>query len=103
MHLHPSFELIPNPLLFCSLYLFCQTNWLSCYASAVVMTLCLCFTVKPKITYIVNQSTSEMEEQVTLTCEASGDPTPTISWSYGGDVFTEGEQVKHVQMCGLLW
>ncbi|XP_059186962.1 neural cell adhesion molecule 1b isoform X6 [Centropristis striata] len=48
--------------------------------------------VKPKITYIVNQSTSEMEEQVTLTCEASGDPTPTISWSAGDNVFTEGEQ-----------
>ncbi|XP_044209929.1 neural cell adhesion molecule 1b isoform X5 [Thunnus albacares] len=48
--------------------------------------------VKPKITYIVNQSTSEMEEQVTLTCEASGDPTPTINWSYDGRVFTEGEQ-----------
>nr|XP_040029310.1 neural cell adhesion molecule 1b isoform X7 [Gasterosteus aculeatus aculeatus] len=48
--------------------------------------------VKPKITYIVNQSTSEMEEQVTLTCEASGDPTPTISWSSGEHVFTEGEQ-----------
>ncbi|XP_068440826.1 neural cell adhesion molecule 1b isoform X4 [Clinocottus analis] len=48
--------------------------------------------VKPKITYIVNQSTSEMEEQVTLTCEALGDPTPTISWSSGEHVFTEGEQ-----------
>ncbi|XP_029372704.1 neural cell adhesion molecule 1b isoform X1 [Echeneis naucrates] len=48
--------------------------------------------VKPKITYIVNQSTSEMQEQVTLTCEASGDPTPTINWSYGERVFTEGEQ-----------
>ncbi|KAM4627842.1 neural cell adhesion molecule 1b isoform 2-T2 [Polymixia lowei] len=48
--------------------------------------------VKPKITYLVNQSTSELEEQVTLTCEASGDPTPTINWSYGVHVFTEGEQ-----------
>uniref|UniRef100_A0A8C7YT84 Neural cell adhesion molecule 1b n=1 Tax=Oryzias sinensis TaxID=183150 RepID=A0A8C7YT84_9TELE len=48
--------------------------------------------VKPKITYIMNQTSSEMDEQVTLTCEASGDPTPTISWSSGDHVFTEGEQ-----------
>uniref|UniRef100_A0A3B3VZ57 Neural cell adhesion molecule 1b n=1 Tax=Poecilia latipinna TaxID=48699 RepID=A0A3B3VZ57_9TELE len=50
--------------------------------------------VKPKITYIVNRTASETEEQVTVTCEASGDPTPTISWSYGEQVFTEGDQAS---------
>ena len=41
----------------------------------------------------MNQTTSEMEEQVTLTCDALGDPTPSINWSYGVQVFNEGEQV----------
>uniref|UniRef100_A0A3Q0RZB7 Neural cell adhesion molecule 1a n=1 Tax=Amphilophus citrinellus TaxID=61819 RepID=A0A3Q0RZB7_AMPCI len=36
--------------------------------------------VQPSITYLSNQTASEFDEQVTLTCEASGDPTPTISW-----------------------
>ncbi|XP_031164131.1 neural cell adhesion molecule 1a isoform X17 [Sander lucioperca] len=48
--------------------------------------------VQPKITYLNNQTVSEFDEQVTLTCEALGDPTPTISWSFENRVFTEGEQ-----------
>ncbi|XP_048016092.1 neural cell adhesion molecule 1b isoform X7 [Megalobrama amblycephala] len=48
--------------------------------------------VQPKITYLESQTTTEMEERVTLTCEATGDPTPTITWSFGTRVFTEGEQ-----------
>ncbi|KAM3615929.1 uncharacterized protein V6R79_009853 [Siganus canaliculatus] len=59
--------------------------------------------VKPKITYIMNQSTSEMEEQVTLTCEASGDPTPTISWSFGKQFFTEGEQAHLNRIYQASW
>ncbi|XP_072557985.1 neural cell adhesion molecule 1a isoform X8 [Paramormyrops kingsleyae] len=48
--------------------------------------------VQPKITYLKNQTASELEEQITLTCEASGDPTPSIVWSFGRRVFNEGEQ-----------
>ena len=52
------------------------------------------FLVQPKITFFNNQTASEFDEQVTLVCEAMGDPTPTISWSFGNRVFTEGEQVQ---------
>lgn len=61
--------------------------------SLLVFFFSLFFPVQPKITYLSNQTASEFDEQVTLTCEASGDPTPTISWSFENTVFTEGEQV----------
>ncbi|XP_054853412.1 neural cell adhesion molecule 1 isoform X3 [Eublepharis macularius] len=35
---------------------------------------------KPKITYVENKTAMELEDQVTLTCEASGDPIPSITW-----------------------
>ncbi|XP_049634627.1 neural cell adhesion molecule 1 isoform X7 [Suncus etruscus] len=35
---------------------------------------------KPKITYVENQTAMELEERVTLICEASGDPIPSITW-----------------------
>uniref|UniRef100_A0A087YEU2 Neural cell adhesion molecule 1a n=1 Tax=Poecilia formosa TaxID=48698 RepID=A0A087YEU2_POEFO len=50
--------------------------------------------VLPNITYFNNQTASEFDDEVTLTCEASGDPTPTISWRFGNRVFTEGEQAS---------
>ena len=56
------------------------------------------FPVKPTITYLVNQTASEMQEQVTLTCEASGDPTPTINWSSSKRVFKEEEQVEALRL-----
>uniref|UniRef100_A0A6I8SEQ9 Neural cell adhesion molecule 1 n=1 Tax=Xenopus tropicalis TaxID=8364 RepID=A0A6I8SEQ9_XENTR len=34
---------------------------------------------KPKITYVENKTAVELDE-ITLTCEASGDPIPSISW-----------------------
>ncbi|TSQ12694.1 Neural cell adhesion molecule 1 [Bagarius yarrelli] len=49
--------------------------------------------VQPKITYLKNQTASELEEQTVLTCEATGDPTPSIVWSFGRRTFSEGEQV----------
>uniref|UniRef100_A0A3Q2DVJ0 Neural cell adhesion molecule 1a n=1 Tax=Cyprinodon variegatus TaxID=28743 RepID=A0A3Q2DVJ0_CYPVA len=48
--------------------------------------------VLPRITYFNNNTASEFDEEVTLTCEASGDPTPTISWRFGDTVFIDGEQ-----------
>ncbi|KAJ8280630.1 hypothetical protein GJAV_G00057080, partial [Gymnothorax javanicus] len=48
--------------------------------------------VKPKITFLDNLTALELDEMVTLTCEATGDPTPSIVWSFGKRIFTEGEQ-----------
>ncbi|XP_036416436.1 neural cell adhesion molecule 1b isoform X1 [Colossoma macropomum] len=59
--------------------------------------------VKPRITYLENHTTTEMEEQITLTCEATGDPTPTITWSYGTRVFTEGEQEHLKRIYQASW
>ncbi|XP_058484346.1 neural cell adhesion molecule 1a isoform X6 [Solea solea] len=50
--------------------------------------------VPPKITYLNNETALEFDEQLTLTCEASGDPIPTISWSFEDKVFTEGQQAS---------
>lgn len=64
----------------------------------ILITVSVLLLVQPNITYLSNQTASEFDDQVTLTCQASGDPTPTISWSFGNKVFTEGEQVE--LLCG---
>ncbi|XP_073441408.1 neural cell adhesion molecule 1 isoform X2 [Dendrobates tinctorius] len=35
---------------------------------------------KPKITYVENKTAVEQDNEITLTCEASGDPLPSITW-----------------------
>ncbi|XP_053308252.1 neural cell adhesion molecule 1 isoform X1 [Spea bombifrons] len=35
---------------------------------------------KPKITYVENKTAVELDNEITLTCEASGDPIPSITW-----------------------
>jgi len=62
----------------------------------------VCSTVQPKITFLENQTASELEEQITLTCEATGDPTPNIIWSFGRRVFTENEQVLRLRDQGSV-
>ncbi|XP_076832356.1 neural cell adhesion molecule 1b isoform X2 [Brachyhypopomus gauderio] len=59
--------------------------------------------VKPSITFLENRTTTEMEERVTLTCEATGDPTPSITWSFGPHVFTEGEQEHLKRVYQASW
>ncbi|XP_043935394.1 neural cell adhesion molecule 1 [Protopterus annectens] len=48
--------------------------------------------VKPSITYVENKTAMELDDQITLTCEASGDPTPSITWRTATRVFKEGDQ-----------
>ncbi|XP_053363174.1 neural cell adhesion molecule 1b isoform X1 [Clarias gariepinus] len=59
--------------------------------------------VKPKITYLENKTTTEMEEQILLTCEATGDPTPSITWSFGTHFFAEGEQEHLKRIYQASW
>ncbi|XP_052431984.1 neural cell adhesion molecule 1b isoform X15 [Carassius gibelio] len=59
--------------------------------------------VQPKITYLESRTTTEMDEHVTLTCEATGDPTPTITWSFGTRVFNEGEQEHQKRIYQASW
>ncbi|KAG8141633.1 hypothetical protein E2320_007221, partial [Naja naja] len=35
---------------------------------------------KPQITFVENKTAMELEDQIILTCEASGDPIPSITW-----------------------
>lgn len=69
----------------------------------VLSVVCFCeSTVQPKITFLENQTASELEEQITLTCEATGDPTPNIIWSFGRRIFNENEQVMLLRDQGSL-
>ncbi|XP_055516615.1 neural cell adhesion molecule 1a isoform X3 [Leucoraja erinacea] len=48
--------------------------------------------VRPEITYVENKTVVEQEDHITLTCEAKGDPTPSITWMKGSHTYRDGEQ-----------
>lgn len=52
------------------------------------------FTVQPHIIQLKNETTYE-NGQVTLTCEAEGEPIPEITWkrAVDGITFSEGDKV----------
>lgn len=64
---------------------------------------------KPKITYVENKTAVELDNEITLTCEASGDPLPSITWktaarNISGDEMTlDGRIVVqgHIRMSSL--
>ncbi|NXC80910.1 NCAM1 protein, partial [Cercotrichas coryphoeus] len=49
---------------------------------------------KPKITYVENKTAMELEDQITLTCEASGDPIPSITWRTSTRNISSEEKVQ---------
>lgn len=56
------------------------------------------FTVQPHIIQLKNETTYE-NGQVTLICEAEGEPIPEITWkrAVDGITFSEGDKVKESQ------
>lgn len=56
------------------------------------------FTVQPHIIQLKNETTYE-NGQVTLICEAEGEPTPEITWkrAVDGITFSEGDKVPEAQ------
>uniref|UniRef100_A0A8U7NPN1 Neural cell adhesion molecule 1 n=1 Tax=Corvus moneduloides TaxID=1196302 RepID=A0A8U7NPN1_CORMO len=58
---------------------------------------------KPKITYVENKTAMELEDQITLTCEASGDPIPSITWRTSTRNISNEEKVQPFpKPCGTL-
>ena len=48
------------------------------------MICCFCFTDQPEITTQPQNMTSTEGENVTLSCNATGNPTPSLSWTKDG-------------------
>uniref|UniRef100_A0A8C7DZD5 Neural cell adhesion molecule 1 n=1 Tax=Naja naja TaxID=35670 RepID=A0A8C7DZD5_NAJNA len=48
---------------------------------------------KPQITFVENKTAMELEDQIILTCEASGDPIPSITWRTSSRNISSEEKV----------
>ncbi|KAM9299588.1 neural cell adhesion molecule 1 isoform 3-T3 [Gastrophryne carolinensis] len=65
---------------------------------------------KPRITYSENKTAVELDNEITLTCEASGDPLPSITWKTATRNISEEEKTLdgrlvvegHIRMSSLI-
>lgn len=72
--------------------------WEVIFSSNTDWVIYIFFTVQPHIIQLKNETTFE-NGQVTLTCDAEGEPIPEITWkrAVDGFTFTEGDKVTTSQ------
>ena len=74
----------------------CNLN-ITCYPDGVMTTLagCLVYLVGPSIIELMDQTENE-GDRASFTCQADGEPLPTISWYFNGALLDESNTAKYM-------
>ena len=85
-----------NNFILCHCVLKCPL-WIIIFSFNIDRVMYIFFTVQPHIIQLKNETTYE-NGQVTLICEAEGEPIPAITWkrAVDGITFSEGDKVTAI-------